>query len=397
MKCRACAGPAGAVFDLGQHYLPDFISPVAKWPASKKWPLKMVKCSTCHLLQLEKTTPRELLYHDRYGFKSGVNEAIRADLNDITGYALRHRQQASSWLDIASNDGTLLSYVPSTIYRVGIDPLKQFADEARTHANEIIPDYFSPKLLGHMLFDVVTSVSVFYDLEDPGEFVRGVRDVLGRDGVWVIQQNYAADMITSNAIDNVCHEHITYFSVFPLQWLLLANGMEINDVAYSPVNGGCVRTLVSHRGRYPVNDSVELALQKERQLGLHHPATYERWFRDVQRELTLTRRLIVRATSMGERVYIYGASTRGGTILQMMQADRSVLPYAVDRNPAKVGKIMAQVNVPIISEEKMRADHPEYLLVGPWFFKDVFLRREREYLQQGGQMVFPLPHFHVVG
>jgi NDP-4-keto-2,6-dideoxyhexose 3-C-methyltransferase len=242
---------------------------------------------------------------------------------------------------------------------------------------------------------VITSVSMFYDLDDIRGFVRGVRSVLGTHGAWVIQQNYTGDMITGNAVDNICHEHVTYFSVLALARVLAGEGMEINDVAYSPVNGGCIRTLVSHRGRREVRDSVSAALAAERRMRLADPATWRRWGASVRGELDLLHQFLTARKAAGQRVFLYGASTRGGTFLQMTGAGPYLLPYAVERNPAKVGKVMAATGIPIISEEQMRADPPGYLLVSPWFFRDVFIERERDYLAAGGQMVFPLPRFEV--
>jgi NDP-4-keto-2,6-dideoxyhexose 3-C-methyltransferase len=173
--------------------------------------------------------------------------------------------------------------------------------------------------------------------------------------------------------------------------------MEINDVTYSSVNGGCFRALVSHRGRYPVSGSVEQALHREHQAGLGLPQAWEHWGQSVRRELSLTRRLLIKAKATGQHTYLYGASTRGGTFLQLVDVGPDLLDCAVDRQAAKVGKIMAAVNIPVISEKQMRAESPEYLLVSPWFFRDMFVKREAEYLRGGGQMVFPLPHFEVVG
>lgn len=393
-SCRACQGHLTEVLNLGDHRLPDFTDPGV--PPAKPWPLRLMICPDCTLLQLAKTTPRDLLYHERYGFKSGVNEAIRADLASIVGYALEAVPDPGAWLDIACNDGTLLAAVPEHIHRVGIDPLEQFASEAFTHADRIISDYFGPRHFGTGEFDVITAVSMFYDLEDPTAFAADVASVLADDGVWVIQQNYAADMLAQYAVDNICHEHVTYFSVSSLLPLLGAAGLEINDVAYSGVNGGCFRVLASHHGARPVNDSVAWALAREKAAGLGDPATWKQWGADVAAELAQTRALLTGAKAAGKRVLVYGASTRGGTILQMIGAGPELLPAAVERNPEKFGKVMAATGIPVISEEEMRADPPDYLLVSPWFFRDVFVEREAAYLAAGGRMVFPLPRFEVV-
>jgi len=392
--CRGCGTGTETVLDLGEHYLPDFAEPGE--PRGPRYPLRLEFCPSCTLLQLAETTPRDALYHERYGFKSGVNEAIRADLADVVRYALDAKPGARSWLDIACNDGTLLSEVQRSAYRAGIDPLKQFAEEAGLHADEIVSDFFRPEYFDRS-FDVITSVSMFYDLDDPIAFAKDVASVLADDGVWVVQQNYAAAMLERNAVDNLCHEHVTYFSVTSLIPVLASAGLEVNGVAYSDVNGGCFRTLVSRKGSRPVLPSVAEALAAEKAMGLGEAGTYVRWAEEVRAELAKTRELLERAKAAGERVLVYGASTRGGTILQMIGAGPELLPAAVERNPAKVGKVMAATGIPIISEEEMRADPPEYLFISPWFFSGVFVEREAAYLKQGGRMIFPLPRFRIVG
>jgi NDP-4-keto-2,6-dideoxyhexose 3-C-methyltransferase len=393
-RCRGCGQETGLVLDLGEHRLPDFTEPGT--PPGERYPLRLMLCPACTLLQLDGTVSRDDLYHERYGFKSGVNEAIRADLASVVSYALEAVPRPRTWLDIACNDGTLLAAVPTDVRRTGIDPLEQFAHEAFAHASRVISDYFRPWYFVTGEFDVITSVSMFYDLDDPGEFAAGVAGVLATDGVWVIQQNYALDMLRLNAVDNICHEHVTYFSVASLLPLLAGTGLEINDVAYSTVNGGCFRVLASHRGARPVNDSVAWALAQEKAAGLGDRATWKQWGEDVTAELARTRALLEQAALAGKRVLVYGASTRGGTILQMIGAGPELLPAAVERNPAKVGKVMAATGIPIISEEEMRADPPEFLLVSPWFFREVFVEREAAFLAGGGTMLFPLPRFEVV-
>jgi NDP-4-keto-2,6-dideoxyhexose 3-C-methyltransferase len=237
---------------------------------------------------------------------------------------------------------------------------------------------------------------MFYALPDPVAFTEGVRSVLARDGAWVIQQNYALDMMANNTIDNIIHEHVAYYSVASLSHLMRRCGLEINDVQYSGVKGGCIRTLVSHRGARPVLDSVELALIAEWRQQLHQPETWRAWARLVLDQLARTRAFIAEQAAGGGVTYCYGAGNRGGTLVQLMKADAGLMPYAVERSPSKVGKVWTSAGIPIVSEEQMRADKPDYLFMSPWFFRDGFVEREKQYLADGGTMIFPLPHFGLV-
>ena len=394
--CLSCGGAVTQVADLGRLYLPDWVDPGE--PRGERYPLRLVLCGDCTLLQLGDIVPRPAVLHDRYGFASGLNEANVADLRQVAEYALAHVPDPDAWLDIGCNDGTLLSAVPDRVFRAGVDPLGQFAEWAREDADQIITGYFRPDDFSAGQFDVVTSTAMFYALPDPATFTMGVRDVLAPDGVWVIQQNYALDMLRNNVIDNVIHEHVAYYTVRSLQHLMRRHGLEITDVAYSDpgIKGGCVRTLVSHKGARPVADNVAWAMAEEYAFGATDPGTWRQWTKDVLDQLAETRAYLEAQAAAGRSVYCYGAGNRGGTLVQLIGAGPETMPYAVERSPAKVGKIWTSTGMPVISEEQMRADHPDILLASPWFFAKGFIEREKAYLGSGGRMVFPLPKFEVV-
>jgi hypothetical protein len=393
MVCRSCGGDRLApVLDLGSQHLSDFRDDDEK---PQRFPLRLLFCEDCFLAQLDTTVPRDLMYHERYGFKSGVNDTIRADHQDTVRTVLKHKPGAQSWLDIASNDGTLLSLLPKGIYRAGVDPVAKYCAEAEQHADRVVNGYFDPRFFPHK-FDVVTSISMFYDIDDPNEFVAGVKSILDTRGVWCVQQNYLLDTIQLTAVDNICHEHITYFSMLALQNLLDRHGLEVFHVTRSTVNGGSFRTLIGHKDVYPLNESVRSLRRIERGYQLDRPAGFAAFAKRAQLRIDQLRALILELNGAGKRVYIYGASTRGGTLWQAAGLDHNDLPFAVDRNPEKVGKRIASIGTPIISEDQAREDNPDYMLVSPWFFRDEFLRREVDWLAKGGRFIFPLPTVEVV-
>lgn len=395
VECRACESKKlKTVLDLGEQYLSDFREDDKKPP---KYPLEVVLCEDCKLVQLRHTTPSHEMYHERYGFKSGVNNTIRADLESIVKHALMYKPKNGRWLDIASNDGTLLSFVPKGWHREGIDPIKKLCKEAEPHANRITNDFYQAKYFNDGDFDVITSISMFYDLDDPNKFVKEVTDRLAENGVWVIQQNYLLTTLMLNAVDNICHEHLEYYSLLALENLLEKFGLEVNEVSTSMINGGSFRTVVSRKGTYPILPSVQEQRDRETRFGVDKPEVYTRFGVIVQGLLKQLKDVVTSINEEGEKVYIYGASTRGGTIWQGAGLDVKDLPYAVERNPDKVGKKIASIGVPIISEEQAREEHPAYMLVSPWFFKEEFVEREKEYLDSGGKFIFPLPQVEAVG
>jgi SAM-dependent methyltransferase len=357
------------------------------------FPLKLMRCLRCSLVQLSATTPRDILYHDNYGFYSGVNERLQRELSDIVKDALGLCPTAQSWLDIGCNDGTLLSFVPDHIRTYGVDPVSKFRKLALRHANQVLTGYFNAKMVGDHKFDIITSIAMFYDLDDPNVFVDDVKHALADDGVWVIQQNDLLSMMRANAIDNISHEHVTYWSVTSLCNLLDRHDLEVVDVSTSDLNGGCIRTAVRHK-----TGDADRSLQDwiDRESEWLTPERF-REFRHSSMAVLNELHDLLREIAIGglQMIDVYGASNRGATIWQAANV-RRFIKCTVERNPDKVGRWFAPIRSRIISEEEMRHNPPDYLLIGPWWFKDMFIERESDYLDQGGALIIPLPNVEVI-
>lgn len=392
-NCRACDSTNLEEFlDLGEQYLSDFREDDSKTP---KYPLVAVLCHECKLVQLKHTTPQSEMYHDRYGFKSGVSDTIRKDLSDIVSHGFQYAPACESWLDIASNDGTLLSFVPRDVYRVGVDPVTFLCKEAEEHADKIVNDYYHAAAVDRS-FDVITSISCFYDMPDPNKFVEDVAARLSFGGVWIIQQNYLLTTMELAAVDNFCHEHIEYYTLLSLENLLNKHGLEVNEVFLSDINGGSIRTVVSQIGTLPVHESVQEQRDKEKAAGVDNIRAYRNFAEEVFQELNVLNAMLREFKEQGKTTAILAASTRGATIWQSAKVDRSLVDYAVERNPSKVGKMFTAIGVPIVSEEYFRENMPDYAIVGPWFFADEIVEREKEYTAKGGHLIIPLPKVKVV-
>jgi SAM-dependent methyltransferase len=392
-KCRSCDGDIKEILDLGVQFTSDFRKDNSDTPA---YPIVAVKCDKCHLVQLRDTTPSHEMYHDNYGFKSGVSNSIKDDLKDNVENALEFNPKAENWLDIASNDGTLLSYVPKSIYRVGIDPITKYCKMAEEHADLIVNNFFSAELLKYFKFDVITSISCFYDMDDPNAFVEGVASVLKKNGIWIVQQNYLLPTMQLNAVDNFCHEHLEYYTLLSMEPLLERHGLEIIDLSTSMVNGGSLRTIIAHKGQRPVLDSVANQRRIEKEYGLETDAPYERFANDVWKNLYDLKQFVIEAKKDNKSVAILAASTRGATIWQAANLGPEQIDYAIERNPEKVGKYFNAIHVPIISEEEARKRNPDYMIVGPWFFAQEIIDREKDYITNGGCLIVPLPKFEFV-
>jgi NDP-4-keto-2,6-dideoxyhexose 3-C-methyltransferase len=395
-SCRAC-NETGLIeiLDLGEQHLSDFRADKSLPPT---FPLTLLLCKNCTLVQLSETVDRENMYHDGYGYRSGVNEQIRANLKMLVETGLEYEAAPHRWLDIACNDGTLLSMVPSSIFRAGVDPVKKFKVESERHADLIIDDYFPSKgLSSDLKFDVITSISMFYDLDDPNHFVSTIRDYLAPNGIWIVQQNYLVSMLRNLSFDNVCHEHIEYYSLTAMKHLVDRHNLEITDVFEDEINGGSIITVISHRGAITQNQSVKDYLESENKFGVSNPESYAEFERKVSEISEELYGLVSSLKKQNKSIYIYGASTRGAVIWQKVGLNSDLIDYAVERQEEKFGKFFSAITVPIISESEMRKNPPDYLLVGPWFLRDSFIAREQDFLQNGGKMIIPLPKIEIIG
>jgi SAM-dependent methyltransferase len=392
-NCRSCNGEIKEFLDLGVQFTSDFREDNSDTPA---YPIVAVKCENCHLVQLRDTTPSHEMYHDNYGFKSGVSNSIKDDLKDNVENALEFVPKPYNWLDIASNDGTLLSYVPKDVYKVGVDPITKYCKLAEEHADYIVNDFFKAELLEGSKFDVITSISCFYDMDDPNKFVSDVAKVLAKDGIWIVQQNYLLPTMELNAVDNFCHEHLEYYTLLSMEPLLERHGLEIIDLSTSMVNGGSLRTVIAHKGRKNINPKVQQQRQIEADAKLNTWEPYERFAKDVWKNLRELKLFVSDAKAQGKTVAILAASTRGATIWQAANITEDDIVFAVERNPEKVGKYFNAIHVPIVSEETAREAKPDYMIVGPWFFADEIIARERDYVANGGTLVVPLPNLEII-
>jgi len=400
-ECRACYSKKLLnVISFGNLYLSDFLKTNKKPP---KYPLALVLCQNCSLLQLKHTTPPSLLYTDNYGYKSGINQTMRNQLKEIAEKSIRkiknHKKKIIA-VDIGANDGTLLKGYPKDVYKVAVEPIKKLAKDAKKYANVAINDFFSyesyKKVLKDKKADIITVISCFYDIDSPNKFLHDIAKILREDGIFVIQQNYLKSMLEQNAFDNIVHEHLEYYSLLSLQNLLKKHNLEVFNAEVNDINGGSFRTFISFKNKRKISDSVRNLKNEEKTLNFNKKKIYRDFAKRIRENKKKVRDFIINEVGNGKKIYVYGASTRGNTLLQYFNLNKKLIHYAVERNPEKWGKKIASVGIPIISEEKARKDMPDYMLVLPWFFKEEFLERESNYLEKGGHFIFPLPRFEIV-
>ncbi|MDD5387688.1 MAG: class I SAM-dependent methyltransferase [Sulfuricurvum sp.] len=300
-------------------------------------------------------------------------------------------------IDIGSNDGTLLKFYPNWFKRIGYDLVPKFRKDYNCTGISFINAPFNRNVIGLISkAKIITAISMFYDLDDPIPFVTSLSECLDSKGIIVIQQNYLLSMLQNNAFDNIVHEHLSYHSLLSMEKIFKPFNLDIFDIKVNDLNGGSFRTYICHKGDYKVSSRVDTVKRIELDYELDHEGAYIDFSNRVGKIRQDLYSLLSDIHRREELVYIYGASTRGNTLLQYAGIDNSLCQKAVERNPEKYGKKIASVGIPIISEAEARQEHPLYMLVLPWFFRKEVVKRESEYLKSGGKLIFPLPQVEII-
>lgn len=401
------------LFTLGELYVSDFIKDEKDYADREKHELKMMLELDTGAVRLEKMPPSNMMW-GKYWYRSGTNQTMKDHLFDVVKKtsSLVQLKPDDIWLDIACNDGTLLSYVDSRLKRIGIDPAdNSFLHESSEHAHTVVQDYFSKavyeKSCGTQKAKVITTIAMFYDIENPDNFIKDIYEILDDNGVWVVQMSYTPLMLKQMAFDNICHEHLYYYSLFNIKKLFERNGLKVLDCTLNDANGGSFRVTAikdvadikqfsTQQNRDIFDFNVKSLLAHEDTLKLDQPETWHAFFNKISALKKQTCEFLAQEKSKGKIIAGYGASTKGNTLLQYFGIDNTLVDCIAERSPYKFGLKTIGSNIPIVSEKEMREMKPDYLLVLPWHFIDEFVKREQDFLNGGGKFIVPCPNFEII-
>jgi hypothetical protein len=399
------------LFSLGELYVSDFITEGDN-TERKKYNLTLLLDENTNMIRLNEIPPKDMMW-GKYWYRSGINATMHNELKNIVDSVLQTipYEKNDIFLDIACNDGTLLSYVPETFFKVGIDPAEDsFKAESEKVSNLIIQDYFSSntynKNLNGKKAKIITIIAMFYDIETPLEFLDEIYEIMDDEGILVLQLSYTPLMLEQLAFDNICHEHIYYYSLSSLQNLLNTKNLNVVDVELNDVNGGSFRVFVRKKKaklsnfktapyRDVANFKIKSLLTYENSLKLNEKQTYLNFYKKINELKEETVEFIKKAKKEGKTVWGYGASTKGNTLLQWFGLDNTYIDAIADKSPYKHGSKTIGTNIPIVSEEEMRKQNPDYLLILPWHFVQEFKKREIDFLNSGGKFIIPCPKFEI--
>lgn len=404
-KCRVSdSNNLVSVLNLGHQVLTG-VFPRSISEEITSGPLELVWCPDSGLLQLRHSYDPDEMYGQNYGYRSGLNQSMVSHLTEKVRYLERivNLKSGDIVVDIGSNDATTLkAYATAGIRRIGIDPAgKKFA-QYYTDDIKLVPDFFTAAAYRSVESPparIVSCIAMFYDLDAPVEFAKQIQSILADDGVWHFEQSYMPSMLRLNSYDTICHEHLEYYSLGVVKNILEKAGLKIVDVVMNAINGGSFAvTAAKIENRSIVQNLavVDWLLEQENRMGLNTPRPYRDFEERVFRHRDDLTRLIRALNADGKKILGYGASTKGNVVLQFCGLTNKDIPAIAEVNPDKFGCFTPGTHIPIISEQEARAMKPDYFLVLPWHFKDGILRREKEYLANGGKMIFPFPEIEII-
>ena len=392
------------VLDLGTQALTG-VFPKARDENITSGPLELVWCPDSGLLQLRDSYEPSEMYGENYGYRSGLNQSMVQHLTDKVRYLERLMPLSAGdvVVDIGSNDCTTLkAYTTPGLRRIGIDPTGRKFAQYYPAEIRLIPDFFSAggyRAVEAKPAKIVTSIAMFYDLESPVDFARQIASILADEGVWHFEQSYMPSMLRMNSYDTICHEHLEYYSLSVVKRILDAADLRLVDVVMNSVNGGSFAVTAAKRSNKSVQSNspvVNWLLEQEDRMGLGTPRPFRDFEERVFRHRDDLTRLIRALVADGKKIHGYGASTKGNVVLQFCGLNEKEIAAIAEVNPDKFGCYTPGTHIPIISEAESRAMKPDYYLVLPWHFKEGILRREKEYLNGGGRMIFPFPEIEIV-
>ncbi len=402
--CRCCEGNQLKEFlNLQLQPLADrIVSKEGLQEDEPKFPLEVVYCETCSLIQISKTVSPEILYADAYPYYSSFSPALlkhsRENVLDIL--TKKTLGPNSLVIELASNDGYLLkNYVEEGIPVLGIDPADGPANAAKEIGVNTLNDFFTEELATKLandnrLADVIHGNNVLAHVADTNGFVRGISTILKPDGLLVVECPYLVDLMEHCEFDTIYHEHLCYFSVTALDTLFRRNGLYLNAIKRLSIHGGSLRLYVNKFDDPQPSVIDQLALEKES--GVDTFEYYKSFSTRVDALKTEVVALLKKLKSEGHSIAAYGAAAKGSTLINYMDIGTDLVDFVVDRNTHKHGFHMPGQHIPILAPEALLEKKPDYTLMLTWNFSEEILQQQQAYRDQGGKFIIPIPELKIV-
>jgi len=394
--CRLCkSANLKKIYNFGNFFVSNFVTKKEIYEGIRA-PLNLVHCKKCDLLQLSHSAPQEIMYKKFYWYRSSVTKLMRDALKNVFKSSIKFAKlkKKDFVLDIGANDGTLLKYFKEKkINTIGCEPAKNLHKELEKNCDFVLRDFWSFEAFNKLMKEnkilkkpkLITAIGMFYDLENPGKFISDAAKCLDDDGIFIAQLMCLNSMIEKNDLGNICHEHLEFYSYKSLKYLFENNGFKIFKIEENDINGGSYRIFCKKN----INKSI---IYKEKTT----LKNIYKFFSRVEQNKLKTVNFIKREVGRKKKVFLYGASTKGNTLLQYYKLNNNLIPFAAERSPEKWGKYTIGTGIKIISEEQARKMKPDYYFVMPYAFISEFKKREKNWLKEGGKFILPYPKFKIV-
>ena len=398
MKCKNCNKKSLVrIVKIGKQPLSGFFYST-KRNKLNKYSLDLYKCSYCNLVQLSNSANTKKMYGDHYGYKTSVSKMMITHLKEKIKRLKKNKliKKENHILDIGSNDATFLKLLGRKYNLYGIDPsAKKFKKEYK--GMKLITDFFSKKNIlknikkDNIKFDLISSFAIFYDVEDPNSFCKDIEMLLNENGVWICEFSYLPLMLKNLTFDQICHEHVMYYTLGVFEKILFNNNLRIINVKLNEINGGSIEVIIA-KNKSKINSNSNLIKKiKDDEKKITSKA-----FQNFSKRIKKIRSDLKSFVKENYPIVGYGASTKGNIVLNYCNINSSQMPFVCDANKKKFGRYTPGTNIKIIPKEKMRVLIPKYVLVLIWSFRPEIIRQELEYIKNGGNLIFHLPKFHIV-
>ena len=400
VNCRVCDNTTTELIKISEQYIgATFVKSNDNNKLSTiKIPMTLMMCEHCKLVQLKETTNPSLLYTN-YFYRTGINDTMKNDLSELVTSIDEHVEfnDGDTCIDIGANDMVMLTMFDNKLNRVGVEPAKNINWDNIDSDIQIVNDFFTKENVYEKHSDIkaksITCCACFYDMDNPNKVTSDIKELLHDDGVVVIQISYLLATVKDMNWQDIVHEHLEYYSLKTIEYLFEKNGLSIYHATTNFVNGGSLRIYATHSSRnLPKTSEYHKILAEEEKYALDEIDTYTKFNERINDVTVKIKKYILNEIDNGSKVFALAASTKGNMLLQLCGLDNTIIPYISDRNPEKYGLFTLGTNMEVISEEKARSLKPDIMFVLTFHFKDEIVKREKEYLDNGGKLLFVMPY-----
>lgn len=404
-ECRSCGGGSlSPIVSLGEMALANsYLRPEDLAKPEPRYPLDLVRCRTCQLVQITCTVPPETLFRD-YLYLSSYSSTMLRHAETLVERLIRERGLGPSTLavEVASNDGYLLQYYArGGVPVLGVEPARNVAEIARSRGVRTVEEFFDAPLAKslretHGAASVIHANNVLAHVANLRGFVEGFRVLLADDGVVVSESPYLGEFLRKAEFDTIYHEHLCYYSLTALDYLFRQYGLAIEDCEMLPIHGGSMRIFARHAERANVSTRVTALLDEERRWGVADDAPYARFAAAIERIEHDLVSAVRRLRSEGKRVCGYGAAAKGTVMLNACRLGREDIEFVCDKNPLKQGRFMPGVHIPIVAPEQLAQSGADYCVLFVWNVAEEVMAENREWIARGGRFIIPVPEVRIV-